>query len=164
MTLIIILVVLLALFGLAFVTKRRFGVLGLALAAGVVLAQNASVFVAGYIKSQSLSVEPLSYSSVATIALILAPALILLAGGPTYNSKRAATVGAVGFALLGTLFLLGPLTTDLPSTDSAVRNVLNIIARYQNIIVICALVLALIDTYMVHGGIAAHHDKKKHKG
>ncbi len=161
MTLIVIVVVAIALFGLAFVTKRRFGVLGLALAAGVVLAQSATNYVSDFLQQQALPVAPLTYDGTATIILILLPALILLVGGPTYSSKKAAIIGALGFALLGTFFLLGPLTTALPTTDTAVRNVLVVVAQSQDIIVIVALVLALLDTVMVHGGLSRHH-KSKH--
>ncbi len=161
MTLIVIVVVAIALFGLAFVTKRRFGVLGLALAAGVVLAQSATNYVSDFLQQQALPVAPLTYDDTATILLILLPALVLLVGGPTYTSKKAAIIGALGFALLGTFFLLGPLTTALPTTDTAVRNVLVVVAQSQDIIVIVALVLALLDTVMVHGGLSRHH-KSKH--
>ncbi|MEO5691432.1 MAG: hypothetical protein ABIQ64_04555 [Candidatus Saccharimonadales bacterium] len=161
MTLIVIVVVAIALFGLAFVTKRRFGVLGLALAAGVVLAQSATNYVSKFIEQQGVSVAPLSYDGTATILLILLPALILLIGGPTYTSKKSALIGALGFALLGTFFLLGPLTTALPTTDAVVRDVLVVVAQSQDIIVIVALVLALLDTVMVHGGLSRHR-KSKH--
>lgn len=162
MTLIVILVVAVALFGIAFFTKRRFGILGLALTAGVVLAQSATRYVADFFESQNLPVEPLSYHSAATVLLILLPALILLAGGPTYASKKAAVVGALGFALLGTFFLLGPLTTALPTSDLSVREALIKIAQSQDIIIIVALVLALIDTFMVHGAAGRHRKASKH--
>lgn len=161
MTLVIILVILCALFGLAFVTKRRFGVLGLALAAGVVLAQSASHYVGQFFEQQGLPVAPLSYGSAATVLLILLPALLLLMGGPVYRSKKSAFVGALGFALLGTFFLLGPLTTALPADNQTIRSALVVIAQWQNVIVVVALVLALLDTFMVHGAVARHH-KSKH--
>ena len=110
MTLIVILVVAIALFGIAFVTRRRFGILGLALASGVVLAQSATSYVGDFLEQQGLPVAPLSYNDTATIILIMIPSFILLAGGPTYSSKKMALVGAFGYALLGTFFLLGPLT------------------------------------------------------
>lgn len=162
MTLIVIFVVSLALFGIAFVTKRRFGVLGLALAAGVVLAQNATGYVSGFLEQQQLPVAPLSYNDTAKILLILVPAFLLLAGGPTYHSKKAAVAGALGFALLGTFFLLGPLTTALPTEDPSIRDILVQIANSQNLIVIVALSLALIDTFMVHGVVSRHRKSSKH--
>lgn len=162
MTLVIILVILLALFGLAFFTKRRFGVLGLALAAGVVLAQSASGYLSGFLEQNNVPVAPLDYDSTAVIAIILAPAFLLLMGGPIYHSKKAAFIGAVGFALLGTFFILGPLTTALPADDQSIRSALVMISQWQNSIVISALLAALVDTFMVHGVVARHHKSSKH--
>lgn len=163
MTLIVIVVIWLALFGLAFFTKRRFGVLGLALAAGVVLAQNATRFVGDFFESQNLPVAPLTHDSAATVILIILPAIVLLAGGPKYHTRQAAFIGALGFSLLGTFFLLGPLTTALPTTDVAIRNTLTIVSQWQNVIVVVALLLALIDTFMVHGAVGRrHHKANKH--
>ena len=162
MTLVVILVTWIALLGIACVTRRRFGVLGLGLAAGVVLAQNATKFVADFYQQQNLAVAPLSYAGAATVTLIVLPALILLAGGPEYRTRQAAFVGAMGFALLGTFFLLGPLTTALPTTDQSVRSALVTVGNWQNVIVIVALILALVDTYLVHGAAARHYKKSKH--
>lgn len=162
MTLVIILAILIILFGLAFVTRRRFGVLGLALAAGVVLAQNATKYVSDFFEQNNILVTPLSYDSAATVCIILLPAIILLIGGPVYHSKKAALVGAFGFALLGTLFLLGPLTTALPAEDRSMRSALVTLSQWQNAIVVVALLLALIDTFMVHGAVARHHKSIKH--
>ena len=162
MTLIVILVVAIALFGIAFLTKRRFGILGLALAAGVVLAQSATSYVSDFFRQQNLPVAPLSYNDTATVLLIMLPSLILLAGGPTYSSKKMAIVGALGYALLGTFFLLGPLTTALPTQDPGVRDVLVRVAQSRDIIVIVALVLALIDTFMVHGSAGRRHKSSRH--
>ncbi len=161
MTLVIIVVILLALFGLAFSTKRRFGVLGLALAAGVVLSQNASKHVADVLESFVMPVEPFTYGAAATMLLTLTPALILLAGGPTYRDKKSALIGATGFALLGTFFVLGPLTTALPTTGSTIHDILVILAQWQNVIVVVALMLALVDTFMVHGAVGRRYHKDK---
>lgn len=163
MTLIVIAIIALVLFGLAFFTKRRFGVLGLALASGVVLAQNATKFLGDFFESQALPVAPLTYDSAATVVLIILPALVLLAGGPKYHTRQAAFVGALGFSLLGTFFLLGPLTTALPTTDMSIRNALIVVSQWQNVIVVVALLLALLDTFMVHGAVGRrHHRANKH--
>lgn len=147
------------LFGLAFVTRRRFGVLGLALASGVVLAQNATSYVGDIFEQYQLPVAPFSYDGAATVLLIVAPALLLLAGGPRYSTRKASLIGALGFSLLGTFFLLGPLTTALPADDLAVRSALQILSKWQNLIVIVALLLALLDTFMVHGISGGRHKK-----
>lgn len=151
MTLVIIVGIALVLFGLAFGTKRRFGVLGLGLAAGVLLAQNAFGPVAEFFKDYVVPVGPLSYDTAAIVFLTLLPALLLLIGGPKYASKKAAILGSVAFALLGTLLILGPLTTELPTLEPAVKSTLDVIAQYQSVIVASAIIAAVIDTIMQHG-------------
>ena len=160
MTLIIIVVGMFALFALAFVTKRRFGVLGLALAAGVVLSQQVSANGASLLRSWNIPVQPLSYDAVAAAVIILLPSLVLLAGGPTYVSKKLAIVGSIGYALLGTFFVLGPLTTALPTDDPNIRNLLTIIANWQTTIVGLALILAIVDVFLVHGTSKNRHRKR----
>lgn len=151
MTLVIIVAVLLALFALAFLTRRRFGVLGLALAAGVLLAQHADEAIADAIQIAGVPVEPFTYKAAAGIILTLLPALLLMIGGPKYLDKRAAIIGAVAFALLGTLLILGPLTTALPTLDFAVKSSLDTIAQYQSGIIAGAIAIAVLDTILLHG-------------
>jgi len=98
MTLIVLITVFVVLYMAAFVTRRRFGVLGLALAAGVVLAQNATTIVAQFLGQQGLIFPQTNATATASILLTIMPALVLLAGGPSYGSKRAAMIGAAGFA------------------------------------------------------------------
>ena len=162
MTLLIIIAIAIALFGLAFMTKRRFGVLGLGLAAGVLLAQNASKFVAGFLSINSVPVEPLTYDSAAVVSLTLLPALLLLIGGPKYFAKRPAVIGAAAFSVLGTLLILGPLTTALPTDDDTIRQVLNFVADWQAVIIAAAIVTAVLDTVLLHTGKSASPKHGKH--
>lgn len=162
MTIVLLLAVLVVLFLLAFVTKRRFGVLGLSLAAGVVLSQNATNYLANFYANNQIHIEPLSYDSAASLTLILLPALILLVSGPKYSTKKAALIGSTGFALLGMFFLAGPLTASLPPADPLVRDILLIVGEWESLIVIVALALALLDTFMVHGMSIKKPKSKKH--
>lgn len=162
MTLVIIIAIVFALFGLAFVTKRRFGVLGLGLSAGAILAQSWSREVAHWLQSTNVPVAPLSYMTAATILLILLPALLLLIGGPKYTDRKFAIIGAVCFALLGTMLLIGPLTTDLPMTDNSIRSALNFIAKWQNVLVAGGIALAVADTLHANGPKFSGHKKSKH--
>ena len=162
MTLVIIVGIAIALFGLAYSTKRRFGVLGLGLAAGVLLAQNATSFVAGIFKSYDLPVEPLTYAVSATVTLTLLPALLLLVGGPSYISKRSAVIGATAFAVLGTLLILGPLTTALPTIDSGIKQMLDFIAQWQAAIIALAILAAVFDTILLHTGKSNARKHSKH--
>lgn len=163
MTLVIIFAILAVLFSLAYATKRRFGVLGLGLAAGVVLSQHATSLLSPLLESWALPVAPLSFSAAASIILTMTPALVLLIAGPTYHSQKSTIIGAVGFALLGTFFIPGPLSAALPISDTTTRDSLLIISRWQNSIVVIAIVLALIDTMLIHG-LRSHGGKQTKHG
>ncbi len=163
MTLAVIIGILVILFALAFFTRRRFGVLGLALAAGTVLSQYATNDLANVFHHYNLSVGQIDHKIIASIFLIVSPALLLLAGGPTYHDKKSAIIGATAFSLLGMFFVLGPLSSILPTDNAAMRDVLVTMSNVQNYVIIGALVFALIDTFMIHGAAGRRHRKdKKH--
>lgn len=142
--LIIFLFVIGLLFALAFLTKRRFGVLGLALAAGAMISTlwvgdlTPIIAQAGFI----LVRPPLE--SVVTSALILAPAVLLLASGPTYKTMRQRTIGAAAFAVLATSLLLEPLGSALVIDDVA-KPVYDFFVQYRVIIITVCLGIALLD-------------------
>lgn len=150
MTLIIVLLLMVCLTALAFATRRRFGVLGLALCAGVILSQLATGDVSSVLKSADVPVEPLSYQTAARVFLVIVPALVLMFAGPRYTTKHAQIVGAVGFGLFATVLLLPPLTADLPISDEAVRPFLNFIANNTRWIVSVAVIAAIADTMHTH--------------
>ena len=162
MTLVIIIGIAIALFGLAYSTKRRFGVLGLGLSAGVLLAQNATNFIAKLLETNHIPVAPLTHDISATVALTLLPALLLLVAGPSYFSKRSAFIGATVFAVLGTLLILGPLTTALPTLDSGIKQTLDFIARWQGVIITVAIIAAVFDTILLHSSKPASRKHSQH--
>ncbi len=150
MTLVIIVVIALSLFALAFMTKRRFGTLGLALAAGALLSDQLTRDLSMIIERNGVPVEPLSSTTAASVALILIPALILLLSGPVYKTKKATIIGAVAFALMGTMLILGPLTANLPLLDEGVDAVLNFIATYESLLIAVGIVGAVVDSWLTH--------------
>ncbi len=163
MTLLVIIGIVIVLFGLAFFTRRRFGVLGLALAAGTVLAQYATNDLANVLQHYNVSIGGIDHKIIASIFLIVSPALLLLAGGPTYHDKKSAIIGATAFSLLGMFFMLGPLSSILPADNAAMRDVLVMMSNVQNYVIIAALLFALIDTFMIHGSVGRrYHKDKKH--
>jgi len=161
MTLVIILAIALVLFGLSFITKRRFGVLGLGLAAGALLAQSWSSDLAQILAVRQISFEPLSPSVTATVALTVIPALLLLIAGPKYADKRYAFIGSICFAILGTLLLLGPLTIDLLPLSGDMKSVLDFLAEWQDLLIAGGIVLAIVD--MLHANGSKSHSKKSGK-
>lgn len=149
MTLVILGIVAGFLFLLAYTAKRRFGVLGLGLAAGTVLARSVGVPLGDYVRTSDLPVSPLSYDTFAMVLLTLLPALLMLAGGPAYTSKRAAIIGSVLFAVLATLIILGPLTINLPIIDPGVRQVLTATAQWQDYIIAGGIGIAVGDMLLM---------------
>lgn len=147
MTLVIILVVLVSLTFFAYASKRRYGVLGLALTAGLVLSQQIARDTSNFLRAADMPVEPLAYQSAASILLILLPSLVLLLAGPQYTVKRSRVIGSVAYGLFATVLLIGPLTIDLPTLDATVKPVLDIIAANKATIVTIAVVAAVVDMF-----------------
>jgi hypothetical protein len=148
MTLIIIGIIATLLYLLAYTGRRRFGILGLGLAAGTVLARAIGGDLSLYLAVGNIPVTPLSYGTASAVLLTILPALILLAGGPTYAKKRQARLGAALFALLGTLLVLGPLTAHLNTSDEIIRQILDATAKWQGYIVAGGIGLAIIDVLL----------------
>lgn len=161
MTLVVILVIAISLFTLAFLMKRRFGTLGLGLAAGALLSAQLTQDVSLLIEKNSIPVQPLSSTAAASVALILLPAFVLLLSGPTYKSRTSAAIGALAFALMGTMLILGPLTTALPALEPLVWDALEFIAEYQSVLIAAGVVGAVIDSWLTHSSKAKSKDKKK---
>ncbi len=132
-----------ALFALLYFTKRRLGLLGLALAAGAMLSQlwvgdiTPIVASAGFIL-----VKPPLESVVATIITLL-PALILLPGTPTYSSMVHRIIGSITFALLATTLLLVPLGSAL-IIEGTGRIVYDFLTVNQAAIVSICLALSIL--------------------
>lgn len=161
MALVIIIGIAVVLFLLAFFTKRRFGVLGLGLAAGVVLSQLWAVTVAAALESQKIPVDPLSYSTVGQVAIILIPSLLLLIGGPKYHHKKGALVGSLLYAAFAVLFVIAPITRDFAVAGDT-SPILDFIAQWQNALIALGVVLAIIDMLLAHGPKFPRRGKEKH--
>lgn len=142
--LVIFLGVIALLFALAFFTRRRFGVLGLALAAGAMISTlwvgdlTPIIAQAGFV----LIKPPLH--SVVSAALILAPAVLLLFSGPTYKTMLQRVVGAAAFAVLATALLLEPLGSALV-IDTTAKPVYDFFVQYRTVIITGCLSVALLD-------------------
>lgn len=142
--LVIFLLVIGFLFTLAFFTKRRFGVLGMALAAGAMLSTLWVGDLTPIIARAGIIIVKPPLGSVVSAGLILAPALILLASGPTYKTMRQRIIGATAFAILAISLLLEPLGSALV-IDGIGRTVYDFFVKYHAIIITAALGFALLD-------------------
>ena len=142
--LIIFLIVIGLLFALAFFTKRRFGVLGLALAAGAMLSTLWVGDLTPIIASAGFVLVKPPLESVVSAVLILAPAVLLLFSGPTYKTMRQRVIGAAAFAMLSTALLLQPLGSALV-IDITAKPVYDFFTQYSAVIITAALVYAMLD-------------------
>ena len=144
---VVFLIVMASLFALAFFTKRRFGVLGLALAAGAMLAGlwvgdlTPVIAQAGFV----LVKPPLQ--SVVAASLTLLPAILLLFSGPTYKAMPQRVVGALAFAVLAMELLLDPLGSALV-IEGAGKSVYDYMVAYKTLFITIGLVLAVLDVFM----------------
>lgn len=150
MTLVIIAGLAITLFAVAYLTKRRFGVLGLGLAAGLVLSQELTRYVAKFLQYGDFPVEPLKYTTAATILLILAPVIALLFAGPRYYDKHKTVISSLLFAALATIILMEPLARDLPTYDASIEPAMSWLAAHTSIIIVVGIIAALLDTLHMH--------------
>jgi len=160
MTVIVSLVIALALFGLSFLSRRRFGVLGLALTAGALLASQMTKDLSRLISDNTIPVEPLSAISAASIFLTLLPALILLLSGPSYKKRKQAIMGATAFTVMAMLLILGPLTSSMPP-DRLMEPFVLWVAKYSSLLLAIGIAVAIVDAWMTHNLPPPDVTKKK---
>lgn len=105
MTLIYLACVLVVLFLLAFVMKRRFGVLALVVAVSYMVYQLWAVELDGLMAEMAIPRVDLPASVVAGLVVICLPSvLVLFLGGPVYRTKRGRLVGSLLYALVVAVF------------------------------------------------------------
>ncbi len=147
------------LFLLAFVTKRRFGVLALSLVAGEMLSRlwmgelTPMVAEAGII-----TVKP-PLSTIVAAMLILAPAILLLFSGPTAHNKNIRIGGSIIFAILGVMLLFDPMRSAF-IIEGVGSDLQRYILMYQAVIVTVCILLALVDVFITRTPKHASHRKK----
>jgi hypothetical protein len=144
---IIFLIVIAALFALVFFTKRRFGVLGLALAAGAMLSNLWVGDLTPIIAEAGLVLIKPPLASVVAAGLTLLPAILLLVSGPTYKSMPQRVGGALAFAILAITLLLDPLGSALV-IEGPGRVVYQYMVDHRTLIITAGLVLAVVDVFL----------------
>lgn len=135
------------LFLLSYVTKRRFGIIGLALAAGSLLGQMWSQEATHFVSGAGVQLVAPPLQSVVTAVLILAPAIIVLRSGPVYHSGAIRIAASILFALMGVSFLLKTLAAAL-IIDGAGQALYSSLSRYNTTIITIGLIGAIIDIFL----------------
>jgi hypothetical protein len=134
------------LFAAAFLSKRRFGVLGLALLAGVTLSGLWGETVTLIVSSLGLRLHTPPLETLVGAAIILFPALLLLLSGPTYRTIVQRIAGALAFTLLALVLLLQPLGNALVITGLG-RTVYNLFTQYHTTIITACVIFAVLDLF-----------------
>lgn len=147
------------LFLAAYVTKRRFGVLGLALAAGYVLSQLWEAYIPSAVGSLGFELAAVSPVTVATLVVILLPSVVLFFGGPTCKTKLGRLLGSLLYAVLAVVFSLGALEHTLVLMGPS-KMVFDTLVEYRHYILTAALALSVVD--VMHAHTSGEKTNKKH--
>ena len=151
----VIVLIFVVLFVSAFVTRRRFGILGLGLIAGTIIAglfgEYTSFLIATYahwaFTPGKIDIPP---QTTATIVLTLAPALLLLISGPRYNKGRSALVSSLAFAAVALLLVIGQSVANFGISDAA-YSAERTIHGFFPFIVVGVVIISVIDIIMGRG-------------
>lgn len=151
----IFIIVAVVLFAAAFISKRRFGLLGLALATGSLLS-GIWGFDAGLV-ANLFGLPTGSYTTAGILAIIvLLPAGVLLFHGNTYKTMIGRIIGASLFTLLAIAFLVEPLSSILiPQGLGA--DVYGWVANNKDMIIGAGLIAAVVDLFLTK---PAHYSNK----
>lgn len=135
------------LFAAAFFARRRFGLLGLALAAGATLSTIWS-FDAGLVVGSLGIFPPGPLTTAATLTIVvLLPAVVLLFHGYTYKSYVGRVIGALLFTALAMAFLVEPLGFALP-LEGAGNDIYQWLVQYKGVIISVGMIIAVVDLFL----------------
>jgi hypothetical protein len=131
------------LFAVSFISKRHFGLLGLALAAGSVLSgiwgYDAGLIASGFGISSALVA-----SSIGSSLVVLLPALVLLFYGEKHKTLTVRIIGSGLFTLLALAFLIDPLSKVM-TIQGLGANAYNWLIDNRSMIIGIGLIVAIID-------------------
>jgi len=148
------------LFAGAFLSKRRFGLLGLALTAGATLSTIWD-YEAGLVVSSTGLVPDGPITNAVTLSIIvLLPAILLLFHGYTYKNIGGRVIGSLLFTALALAFLVEPIGFALPLEGFA-ADAYSWMIEYKGAIISAGVVLAVIDLFFTKPAKLADKDKKK---
>jgi hypothetical protein len=145
------------LFLMPFATNRRFGVLGLALAAGSLLSTNWTGTLTPFIEQQGVVVVAPPLGIIVATMLILLPSMVLLFNGPSYHAMWQRILGSLAFTLLAFAFLIDPLKLAL-QLEGAGLSLIGVIDTYASIIIVGGIIAAVTDIVFT-----GRHKGKKEK-
>lgn len=149
------------LFGCSFVSKRRFGLLGLALTAGATLSTIWNHEAGLVLSGLGLLPEGPLANAITLSVVVLLPAVLLLFHGYSYKNIAGRLVGSLLFTLLALAFLVEPIGYALV-LEGVGADIYNAISGNKELIISVGVVLAVFDLFMTKPAALAAKGKKKH--
>lgn len=147
----------LVLFAISYITKRRFGVLGLGLAAGAVISTYATAFVTPLLAESGLAPSDIALFSLVEVVLVLLPAFALLFSGPKYDSKLLRLLGSILFVVLALALVVTPLSAALVMDEASIA-AYEAFTEFQAVIIVGGVGLSVFDVFVTRS-----HSKSKPK-
>ena len=153
-------VIALALFAGAYISRRRFGLLGLALTAGATLTGIWS-YDAGLLVASTGLIPDAAVANAVTLSLIvLTPPILLLFHGYSYKGGVGRLIGAFLFTALALAFLVEPIGYALPLEGAGV-DAYTALVEYKDVIISVGVILAIVDLFLTKPA-ALTERKRKH--
>lgn len=144
----------------SFLSKRRFGLLGLALTAGATLSTLWSYDAGLLIASTGLVPSGPMTNAVALSLVVLMPAIVLLFHGYRYKALFSRIIGSLMFTALALAFLLEPVGFALPLEGTSAF-LYNQAVSYKGLAISIGVVLAVIDLFFTKPAHIAEKNSKK---
>lgn len=148
-----------ALFLVSFMTKRRFGVLGLALSAGALLSLHWSDVLTPFLESQGIKLAAPPLSILVQMSLVLIPPLLLLFSGPTYTKMLPRVVGSLAFMALAVTFLEEILAATLILSGPSTLG-FQFLHEHKSELIVVGVIGAIIDVLLTRKS-RGHKEGKK---
>ena len=139
--------ILIVMFILAFFSRRRFGVLALSLAAGSVLSSIWSKQLSDTLEQTGMGAAVLPIGVIASVLLLIAPALVVVLGGPKHQERHKQVLAAFSFALLAAAFLVEPMGSYISLSGDALAAYKWLLASHNYVITV-GLVLGIFDVFV----------------
>ncbi|MFZ1600547.1 MAG: hypothetical protein WAT31_04150, partial [Candidatus Saccharimonas aalborgensis] len=150
MSFIIVLVLyFLFIFMTAYLFRRRFGVAGVTLAAGAVLAKLWTDSLTPLVASAGVIIIRPPLESIVAIVLTLLPAILVMSRSPRAHAHHRQVIGSALFALLAVMLTYGAFANAVVLDESSKQYITQLIS-YEKIIITVCLVLAIVDILLSH--------------
>lgn len=145
----------------AFFSKRRFGLLGLALTAGATISTIWDEYATMLVSMTGAFANGPATEAVVLSILVLLPAILLLFHGYTYKSLLPRVVGSLLFALLAVTFLVVPISHTVP-LEGVSAEFFKVFMNYKDTIISIGVALAVVDLFFTKPAKAHEKAGKKH--